>query len=256
MRKIASVALVALPLLSPACAVDQTTDAESQTADASAVRRVLLCQQGLSDRTLGWDKGLFDLCERVEDAGFTLVRDGDYPAFGALDGSGAYQALFETLDTNGDGQVDDDDQRSLVHLVGFSWGGISIARTAAALLDDDRIASKRAGVGALVLFDPYQPLASLQIPGNVLYAWVYRESETTSGDCSMTPSFGLGFNGKIPSAARDHTFCTHYDLDAIVGPTGHCQVPPRASEAAFVNLTTYQDYEPWSDGAVTCEVDD
>lgn len=37
----------------------------------------------------GWDKGLFALCEGVEDEGFELVYAEDFPAFGALNENGA-----------------------------------------------------------------------------------------------------------------------------------------------------------------------
>lgn len=242
-------ALVA-PLLGGCLAEEPTV--ESQSADQTAVRRVLLCQQGLSDRSFEWDKGLFSLCETVESHGFTLVRDGDYPAFGALDGGGAYAALFDTLDTDGDGLVTEDDERSAIHLAGFSWGGMHLTKLARHLLDDDRIIPARRGVMAMVLFDPYQPFTSLTIPPNVLHAWVYRQSETTSSDCAYDISLGLGFNAAVPSDQSELGWCAHYDLDAFLGDVGHCQVPAKAAQAAVVNLTQRDGFGPWADHAQDC----
>jgi pimeloyl-ACP methyl ester carboxylesterase len=250
-RRIRTSVLALLGLLTAGCVID---DAEVATdaAEQRELRMVLLCQQGLSDRTLGWDKGLFALCESVEEAGFTLVRDGDYPAFGALDGSGAYAALFDNLDDNGDGVVDHDDSPAAIHLVGFSWGGIVVTQLADALLHDDRVAPSRRGVMGMVLLDPYQPWTRPTIPANVLDAWIYRQSETLSSDCSTTVSFGFGFNASIPETESEMGWCTDYDLDAVFEDVGHCEVPYLATQAAFVNLTEHDDYLPWDHHAEPC----
>ncbi|MEQ9317974.1 MAG: hypothetical protein RIF41_02405 [Polyangiaceae bacterium] len=253
-RHVLRLLVLALVAALSGCLADEPT-VESQTADAQAIRRVLLCQQGLSDRSFEWDKGLFALCEAVEDEGFTLVWDGDYPAFGALDGGGAYEALFDTLDTNGDGLVDEDDTRSAIHLAGFSWGGMHLTKLARTLLKDDRIIPERRGVMAMVLFDPYQPFTSLTIPPNVLHAFVYRQSETTSADCAHDISLGIGFNASVPTDESELGWCAHYDLDAFLGDVGHCQVPSKATQAAFVNLTERDPYGPWDDHAKACAVD-
>lgn len=227
----------------------------SDVAEVQASVRVLLCQQGLSDRTVGWDKGLFELCESVEQAGFTLVRDGVHPAFGALDEDGAYEALFDTLDTSGDGVVDDDDKRSAVHLVGFSWGGINVTDLARRLAADTRIQARRRGVAAMVLFDPFQPqLSRAVVPANVMYTWVYRQTKTTSGDCSMAASLGFGFNGHRPRASSDLTFCDDYDLDSFMHGIGHCDVPLAARQAAFLNLTKRQSFAQWDAYGVGCDL--
>jgi hypothetical protein len=121
-----SLAMLALSAPLGACSVD-VPDAESEATDVNALktRRVLLCEQGLSDRIFEWDKGLFALCEEVEKSGFELIHDGSYPAFAALNENGAYNALFKALDTNKDGRVNSDDTPTQVSLVGFSWGGIA-----------------------------------------------------------------------------------------------------------------------------------
>ncbi|NUP12283.1 MAG: hypothetical protein HOW73_40070 [Polyangiaceae bacterium] len=239
------------------CAI-QGVDLETETTEADdpalqPPRRVLLCQQGLSDRTTGWDKGLFALCEAAEKEGFTLVRDGDYPAFGALDENGAYAALFDELDENGDGVVDVYDSIGAVHLVGFSWGGINVTDIADRLRKDERILSSRRGVAAMVLLDPYQPTRwRAPVPANVAFAWEYRQSYTSDNDCSHDVSLGLGFNGLTPLAKSAATSCTVYDLDAFAGKVGHCDVPSVATQAALANLLELRDYEPWADYAADC----
>jgi hypothetical protein len=257
---VASIALLALGAALSACAVappdGDGEGSEGNAEEVQPVRRVLLCQQGLSDRVTEWDKGLFSLCQTVEKTGFELIYDGKYPAFGALDESGAYKALFQTLDTNDDGAVDADDTPTLVHLVGFSWGGVNVTDIAERLRKDKHVAAGRKGVAAMVLLDPFQPqLWSARIPANVARAWEYRQTETTSGDCSSTVSLGFGFNGLTPKAKSESTACTYYDLDAFMTGVGHCDVPMRAKAAAIVNLTQYEDYEPWSDQAADCPVD-
>jgi pimeloyl-ACP methyl ester carboxylesterase len=217
---------------------------------------VLLCQQGLSDRTTGWDKGLFDLCEAAEDAGFELVWDGEYPAFGAMDENGAYDALLDSLDESGDGLFDYRDTPARIHLVGFSWGGINVTDIAERLRKEARIAPSRRGISALVLLDPFQPqISRAVIPSNVFRAWEYRQTDTTEGDCSIDASLGFGFNGHRPKAKSEMTFCTYYDLDAFQDGVGHCDVPVAAAEAALHNLVALTDYEPWSKHAVDCPLD-
>jgi pimeloyl-ACP methyl ester carboxylesterase len=229
------------------------TDFESQQTALKQPRRLLLCQQGLSDRTIGADRGLFALCESVEEAGFDLVWDGDYPAFGALDENGAYQALFSALDTNNDGAVDNNDKPTLVHLVGFSWGGINVTDIAARLGQDARVHWQRRGVSGMVLFDPYQLLVTrATIPANVLDAWVYRQTETTEGDCSAAASFGYGFNGRRPKATSDLTLCSDYDLDEMYDSVGHCDVPSVAADAAYQNLVLRRNDPALAPWAVDC----
>lgn len=255
-----SIVAVALATSLGACAVSppgvEGEGSEGNAEEVQPARRVLLCQQGLSDRVMEWDKGLFSLCQTVEKAGFELIHDGQYPAFGALDESGAYKALFHTLDTNGDGVVDGNDTPTLVHLVGFSWGGINVTDIAERLRKDKHVASSRKSVAAMVLLDPFQPqLWSARIPANVARVWEYRQTETTSGDCSSTVSLGFGFNGLTPKAKSESTACTYYDLDAFMDGVGHCDVPTRARPAAIFNLTHYDDYAPWDDQATECPVD-
>jgi pimeloyl-ACP methyl ester carboxylesterase len=258
--RVPSSGLVLLTLLLSGCSpgayegVDESEDEDAEQVQQT--RRVLLCMQGLSDRTTEWDKGLFALCEAVEDQGLELIRDGDFPAFGALDENGAYRALFASLDQNGDGWVDEDDPFTLVHLVGFSWGGINVTDLAQRLRKDKRVALARRGVAVMVLLDPYQPQRwSAPVPANVLYTWEYRQSETTSGDCSSTVSLGLGFNGLDPIAKSAGSTCSVYDLDGWLDDVGHCDVPVLATEAALHNLTRYEDYPPWADRGEPCEVD-
>lgn len=243
-----------------ACAI-QSVDLEHETTDdddtaVKTVRRVLLCQQGLSDRSTGWDKGLFALCEAAEAGGLTLIRDGEFAAFGALDENGAYAALFDEIDEDGDGVVDSEDSPFAVHLVGFSWGGINVTDIADRLRRDDRVPPARRGVSAMVLLDPFQPQRSrAPVPSNVFRAWEYQQTETTDGDCSSDISFGLGFNGLRPLARSEKTACTYYDLDEFAGEVGHCDVPSTAKKAALVNLLERKDYAPWAEHATDCPVD-
>ena len=90
---------------------------------------------------------------------------------------------------------------------------------------------------------------------NVLDAWVYRQTETTSGDCSIKASLGFGFNGHRPKALNDDTFCAHYDLDRFRDGVGHCDVPTVARKAAFENLVRHRDYAPWADWAESCPLE-
>ncbi len=231
-------------------------DAENGDQGQAAYRRVLVCQQGLSDRTTGWDKGLFDLCEAAEASGIELVWDGDYPAFGALDENGAYNALFDELDENGDGIVNGKDTPVAVHLVGFSWGGINVTDIAERLRTDARIIPARRGVSVMVLLDAFQPqISRARIPSNVFRAWVYRQTDTTEGDCSTTASLGFGFNGHRPKAKNENTHCSMYDLDGFLEGVGHCDVPTVAKDAALHNLTQRTDYAPWADHAADCPLD-
>jgi hypothetical protein len=238
------------------CAIaDEPLSDEAATDDADGVtaRRVLLCQQGLSDRTMEWDKGLFDICEAAEAAGMELVRDGDFPAFGALDQGGAYQALFDKLDVNNDGYVTKQDGAASVYLVGFSWGGINVTDIADWMRRDGNISTPRKGVAAMVLLDAFQPqISRARIPSNVSRAWVYRQTDTTSGDCSTYASLGFGFNGHRPLVVSETTRCSMYDLDGFAGAVGHCDVPVVARKAAIENLTEQVDFEPWAEHAVDC----
>ena len=251
-----SVVVLALGLGLAACEVGDEPLADEVVGDESngvAARRVLLCQQGLSDRTMEWDKGLFEICEAAEAAGMELVRDGEFPAFGALDQGGAYAALFDTLDVNNDGFVTKQDGSTLVYLVGFSWGGINVTDIADWMRRDGNISTARKGIAGLVLLDPFQPQVSrARIPSNVNRAWVYRQTDTTSGDCSTYASLGFGFNGHRPRAMSEMTFCSMYDLDTFAGAVGHCDVPVVARDAAILNLTERLDYEPWAEHAVDC----
>jgi pimeloyl-ACP methyl ester carboxylesterase len=246
--------MLSLVLWSQACVMEREVGSDS--FDTQAATPVLLCQQGLSDRTVGWDKGLFDFCESLETKGFTLVHDGDYPAFGALDEDGAYAALFATLDTNDDGVVNHHDRSAKVHLAGFSWGGINISDIADRLRRDGRIASSRRGVSGMVLFDPFQPQRSRSIvPSNVERAWIYRQTDTTEGDCSLKPSLGFGFNGHRPLARSANTQCFTYDLDEFMHGIGHCDVPRAASQAAFVNFSQHKRFAQWDSYADMCDLE-
>ena len=226
---------------------------EDDTSASSSVRRVLLCQQGLSDRTSGWDKGLFDVCEGAEADGFEVIWDGEFPAFGALSENAAYKALFKTLDDNGDGYVDSKDSYAEIYLVGFSWGGVNTSDIAERVRVDWRIAGSRSFISGMILFDAYQPqISRVNIPSNVFNAWVYRQTETTEGDCSETVSLGWGFNGHRPKAKSEMTFCSTYDLDQFLGEIGHCDVPSVTRDAARHNLATRTDYKPWASYAEAC----
>jgi hypothetical protein len=246
-----AVALVFTASLATGCVVEPGVDDEETTEDremeASTVRRVLLCEQGLSDRVTEWDKGLFDLCEAAEAGGLDLIRDGKYPAFGALDQHGAYDALFDYLDSNDDGLVTGADAPTNVRLVGFSWGGINVTDIAWWLQRDERIIPSRRGVSVMVLLDPYQPhLWHATIPSNVARVWEYAQSNTTEGDCSTTASLGSGFNGLTPRIKGAGSYCAYYDLDRFKGSVGHCDVPVTATKAALVNLLDRKDYGPWA----------
>lgn len=257
---LSALAAIALALPLVGCAVGAPEiDSENAEDDSDAVqttRRLLLCQQGLSDRTMEWDKGLFSLCETVEKAGFELVRDGAYPAFGAMDENGAYRAMFDALDTNNDGWVDGSDTPTELHLVGFSWGGINVTDLANRLRKDSRVATGRRGVAGMVLLDPFQPQRwRAPIPANVARAWEYRQTDTTEDDCSSTVSLGFGFNGLSPKAKSASSACSVYDLDTFMDGVGHCDVPVRARDAAIVNLTQHKDYAAWSAYAEECPLD-
>ena len=258
LRRGASIVGAAVALLAASCAVESPTLDDDTDTDAHKVetqRRALLCEQGLSDRVADWDKGLFAVCEDAEAEGLELIHDGTYPAFAALEENGAYEALFDTLDDNGDGRVDDHDTTTEVSLVGFSWGGINVTDIADRLRRDSRVSSSHRAVAAIVLLDPFQPLAfHANIPSNVQRAWEYRQTKTTKGDCSLYASLGFGFNGRTPRTKSKSTECSYYDLDAIIGGIGHCDVPVAAHDAAVANIVDHEDYEPWADDAASCPV--
>lgn len=231
-------------------------DLPSQESYQTQPQPLLLCMQGLSDRSTEWDKGLFAFCEGIEAKGFHLVRDGEYPAFGAMSDQGAYAALIETLDTDGDGDVDGGDERYAIHLAGFSWGGMNIAYIADRLERDARVKGARDRVEAMVLFDPYQPFTgSVPIAKNVSLAWLYRQSNTAADDCSATISLGIGYNGKDPLVQSPNTRCADYDLDGFLGDVSHCGVVLAADEAATVNMTKKLSYGAWEDHAEGCPLD-
>jgi hypothetical protein len=245
---------VAAALLLAACAGGD--DIAATTSYASEAQPLLLCQQGLSDRAFEWDKGLFDFCESVEAEGYELVWDGEYPAFGALDDEGAYWALFDTLDSDDDGDVDGDDRRYAIHLAGFSWGGMNIAYLAARLANDYRVQGARDRVEAMVLFDAYQPLAwSVPIAKNVARAWVYRQTHAAADDCSADITFGLGYNGPPAHVKNPSTLCGEYDLDAFLGEVDHCGMVEAAADAAFVNLVYHGSHGPWHKHVSGCLID-
>lgn len=247
-------ALVALTSCAPEQPEIVQEDADTEGEPVEGGRRVLVCMQGLGDRVMEADRGLFGLCEAAENAGFELVRDGDYAAFSALNESGAYAALFDALDTDDDGWIDGWDAPAQVYLVGFSWGGVNVADIANRLRKSWWIDDERRAVTALVMLDPYQPQRWwVTVPANVENAWEYRQTATTNGDCSATVSLGFGFNGLDPWAKDSDTSCVHYDLDEFIEDVGHCDVPSQATDAALHNLLKLESYPAWADHAQACD---
>jgi pimeloyl-ACP methyl ester carboxylesterase len=231
-------------------------DVASQQDYQAQPRPLLLCMQGFSDRLTDWDKGLFAFCEGIEAQGFHLVRDDEYPAFAAMADQTAYDALFDTLDSDDDDDVDGEDELFAIHLAGFSWGGMNIAYLAEELEADERVKGGRDRIEAMVLFDPYQPFADhVPIAKNVVLSWVYRQSNTGDDDCSATVSLGNGYNGREPLVQNPNTRCAHYDLDDFRGEIGHCDVIEAADEAAVVNVIQKRSYGAWQENVLTCSLE-
>jgi hypothetical protein len=237
-----------------ACTVDADVGEQVDRVVAKP-QPLLVCQQGLGDRTMG-DKGLFALCEALEQEGHELVRDGDLAAFGALSAAAAYDALFDALDTNADGWANDHDEPKSIRLIGFSWGGVGIVGLAHELLADPRVAWSRLHVDTLALLDPYRPYhGPIALPHNVRRAWIYRQSQADAGDCSNYLTFGYGFHG-LMAKATESTQCADYDLDVVLPGTGHCSLISRAHDAVFANISAGLDHEAWMSARSDCLVGD
>ena len=150
-----------------------------------------------------------------------------------------YPALFETLDTNDDGWVNDGDEQCQLNLIGFSWGGVNALSIAHHLANDQRISQERSIVDKVVLLDAFQPFAEgrMVVPENVNAVLSRRHSEAPSNDCSNRAPMGpyLGF----APACAEQSMCEDFDYSEYPDTVytgnsgraswgdeiGHCRIP-------------------------------
>lgn len=149
----------------------------------------------------------------------------------------AYAALFDALDTNDDGIVNEGDTPQRLALFGHSWGGTHVADTTKKLRDDSRIAASRKYVHLAVAFDPFRPLYTLSFGTNVKRLRVLRQSDPQNDPCPAGIG-GLRYEGLRPHCAagqdcRDFdyslspqtSFPTQAGGSYLGGEVGHCRVP-------------------------------
>lgn len=160
-----------------------------------------------------------------------------------------YPYLFAALDTNGDGAVNDDDEPCAVNLLGYSWGGVNVVELAQVFLSDPSVSASRAVVDKLIVIDPYQPLARVDVPAGVTRFWEYRHSSSPAHDCSNSAPLGP-YRGIAPtcvpgascvdydySLAPDQWFSSSYSGGSYAGAdVGHCIVAEVAYDPALANL--------------------
>lgn len=152
--------------------------------------------------------------------------EGCQPTFDSFTDSNRsiYRRLFAVLDTNDDMRIDETDEPCEVNFIGFSWGGVTANKLAHRLNEDERVARGYGRVTRMLLVDPYQPWARLEIPENVERVRVWRQSYSPPGDCSKNAPGGP-YKGLRPECG-EHEDCQDIDISRLPGgaSVGHCRV--------------------------------
>ena len=149
-----------------------------------------------------------------------------------------YPALFDALDRNDDGQVDESDPVCKLNLLGFSWGGVNVLSIANHLRNDRRVSASHQNVTRAVLLDAFQPLSEsrMSIPSNVQSVLSLRHSKASEDDCSLgLPCTYLGLPPECVDGQEcidiDYSESPYHVFDQHMGPRvyghaiGHCDVP-------------------------------
>ncbi len=255
---------VALSLLSLSCASDPPTAVGASTLGLHHDdNTVSLCMAGYMQYN-GTPLGAF--CEQLPG----VIRHNGKSHFRATAPNVAFRALIDALDTNDDGDIDEQDTPKEVWLVGHSWGGMNVIKVARLLSERDDLPEPRRTVHRVVVFDPYKPGHGLgfEVTDNIKKLWVYRQSKANSDDCSMG-SPGGPYEGLAPLCTRgarrgtkvnivEH--CRDYDFDrypdtefewglskkfesTFLGKeAGHCKIVRQNLERAAYNLWLGEDY--------------
>jgi pimeloyl-ACP methyl ester carboxylesterase len=207
---------------------------------------------GAINRSSGSNEGFQEICDTPALAALGIVKDcvggTCYTAFNSFlkSDSDPLDPLIRALDSNADGKVNAADRTCDVNLIGFSWGGIGVAKLARIFLDDSRVDPSRKSIAKLIAMDPYRPAASLDIPKEVKQAWVFRRSVVPNSDCSKTVGPYVGKKPTCEAPAQ----CI--DMDYSLAPTGvftflsggsirgadvgHCTVPYAAGPSVVALL--------------------
>jgi hypothetical protein len=177
----------------------------SHIGGAQNGRELTMCFKG----ALEGDESTFgQLCTMV---GRGLKSDGKGPAHDSFLRStrwSLYPKLFNELDTNSDGKVDDRDTPTNVNLIGYSWGAVAAKEIAQHLKNDDRVSPERKSVSKLVAIDAFQPFGEMRVPSNVERFRSYRQ--TNSKD--ETKNFFFGPYHGIRPVCSVATECQDFDL--------------------------------------------
>lgn len=180
--------------------------------------QVSLCLTGAVDQNSNSNAAFQSICEHEDIPGLVedCEREGCYSSFDSfLDGTHRtiYPALFAALDTNGDGRLDDQDERCELNLLTFSWGGPAALKIADRLATDERVAAPHERITRLLMLDPYRPNTTLSLPDNVDKARVWRQSASPADDCSRW-SVGGPYRG-LPLDCPPEADCQDVDISAL-----------------------------------------
>lgn len=218
------------PVSAPVAPDEEETEDDVDLLAEDDRQRVQLCMYGAFVETDGGNPALTRICNQLPErvrapngrAGFLITEEDQ-----------AREALFDVLDSNGDGIVDDDDD-TVVDVVGYSWGGVLTSRFDLHL--DDRVQSERPLFGRVVLIDPFIPPAGEALDVSIVSQrlWSYVHSEVPAQDCSNGVAFGpyVGRPLDCEGSAMD---CLEFDV-STVSQVGHCSIVPVVEDWVLANL--------------------
>jgi hypothetical protein len=159
------------------------------------------------------------------------------------------------------------ERRCLINLAGWSTGATIVSEDLPrALAADPRVPEGRARVDHLVAIAPWAAgRESLKVDPSVAKAWIYRHSQTPTGDCSKAYPDGPWLSP--PPACGPQTQCWDYDYSLELqlaylgrrgaragGEVGHCDIVALVSKIGLDNLArgieAYAELLPhYSDGS-------
>jgi hypothetical protein len=175
-------------------------------------------------------------------------------------------ALIDSLDRDGNGQVDKADGNCRINLAGWSRGAVIAAeQLPQALLADSRVGEGQAVVDHLLAIAPWAPeRTQIDVGANVRKAWIYRHSKTPEDDCSKQYEGGPWLSPA--PVCGPNTRCWDYDYSyepklAYLGrrgarggeEIGHCNIVSMVAKIGHDNLArgvegAHELVPPYSDG--------
>ncbi|NVB40053.1 hypothetical protein G6O69_19565 [Pseudenhygromyxa sp. WMMC2535] len=221
-----------------------------------------LCIAGPGPLDQGANRDLRELCHQSPGVVRRCEGQGDeqvcFSLWSGQDWREGMDGLITSMDQDGDGKVGEGDPACSIYAVGWSTGA-TLAGDALpkALADDPRVGEGRGEIERMVLIAPYAPgQDTLEIPGSVRNAWIYRNTKSPEGDCSRAFEGGPWFSPK--PVCGEGTQCWDYDYSyepqlaflsrqgarsgAVIG---HCNMASVVAKIGLFNLIGGQ--EAWAD---------